>query len=82
MTVKVAVPAAVNRLAGTVAVIEVAELAVMFSEVVTLDNVQLTTGDVVAKLVPVSVRLNVDCPTVAAVWLRVLSTGFGLIVKV
>lgn len=82
VTVSVAVPAVVNKLAGTVAVIDVEELAVTVRGVATPPNVQSTMVDDVGRLVPVSVRENADCPAVAVVWLKLLRTGLGETAKV
>lgn len=81
LTLSVALPGMVRRLAGTVAVMEVAELAVMASAVVVPEKVQLATGEVVAKLVPVRVTLKAACPAEAVVWLRLERTGAGPMVK-
>lgn len=75
-------PAVINRLEGTVAVIEVVELAVIARLVVWPPNVQLTTGEAVAKLAPVRVRLKLDCPTAAVFWLNPESVGAEEIAKV
>jgi hypothetical protein len=82
LTVRLEVPAEVSKLAGTVAVIEVPELAMMVNGVVVAPAVQFTIGEVVGKPVPPSVRLNAPCPAVAVEGVRVLRTGLAAIVKV
>lgn len=83
VTARLAMPDAVNRLAGTVTVMDVDVFEVMLVRGVVVPlNVQLTIVEVVGKLVPVSVRLKLPWPVVAAGGFRELSTGLGLIVKV
>ena len=81
-TLTVAVPAVVKRLVGTVAVRDDAELAVIASEVVCPEKVQLTSVFTIGKLLPVSVRLmGLAALTIANCWLSEVRVGFGLITK-
>ena len=83
VTVIVAEPALANSVEETVAVIDVGEFpAVRLNAVVRPLKFQLTTVEVVGKLVPVRVRVTFPCPAEAEVWLRLVSTGTGLMVKV
>lgn len=82
MMLKVALPAVVNKLAGTVAVIDVAVFELTVNGVVTPENVQSTMVDVMGKLVPVSVRVNPAWLATAVDGLRPLIAGLGLMVKV
>jgi hypothetical protein len=76
------VPAAVSRIAGTMAVIEVADIAVSDKDVVTPPNVQFTTGEVVEKFVPVNTRATAAVwPAIATVGLIFERAGPGLTVK-
>ena len=58
VTTTVAVPAAVSKFTGTVAVIDAADIVVIGKDVVTPPNVQFTTGEVVEKLDPVNTRFT------------------------
>lgn len=81
-TLTVAVPAVVSRLVGTVAVIDDAELAVMASDVVWPEKVQLTSVFTIGKLLPVSVKLmGLAALTIANCWLSEVRVGLGLITK-
>lgn len=81
VTLTEAEPELASKLAGTVAVMDVVELAVTVREVVTVPTFQLTVGDGVGKLVPVSTRLKLACPAIADVELRLVNDAPTLTVK-
>lgn len=58
VTLTAAVPAVVSKLAGTLTVIEDAELVATVRDVTCPPNVQFTTGEDAGKLLPVNVRLK------------------------